>query len=132
MPQDLNPKDFDVAVRVAMAIDKIIFDPNVSKQLVAMMQGQPANALARAAVTVLGILQDQSKGQPPRGFGGFVPIIVKRLAELAQAARRFQVTPQIIQQAVQLASQTTQQQAAQPQQNEQPQRGLIGAAMQGA
>jgi hypothetical protein len=142
MPKkDLNPQAVEMAMKLALAVDRIVFDPQISQQLLTIMQtGKPANALARAALAVIKGLQEKSKGLPPNAITAFIPQIIARLAELAEAAKLFQSEAGMLSQALAMVKQQGAQQpqpaqsaqSAQPAQPAEQPQGLIGAAMQGA
>jgi hypothetical protein len=132
--QDVPPRVADIAMRLALAVDRIIFDPGTSKQLLQMLgQGQPANALARAAMAVLNGLREKAKGIPPQAIDAFIPQILGRLGELAAAAKLFSPDKNILNQALALVKKQGQPtQPASPQQPAPAAPGLIGRSMQGA
>lgn len=132
---DVSPQMANMAMRLALAVDRIIFDPETSKHLIDMMRvGQPANALARAAMAVIQGLQEKAKGIPPQAISAFIPQILGRLAELATAAKLFSADKNVLNQALAMVKQQAgkqQPQAAPAAPAPQPP-GLIGQAMQGA
>lgn len=137
-PQDQQApsKDVEAYQRLGIAAMKIIYDANVSKGLIQMMQGQePAQGVAMAASTVIEKLKEQVQGINPGFVYSVAPAVITFLCELGGAAGLFKPDSQLVQQATevlqgQLKSQATpqpgqpQQAAAQPQQPAAP-AGLI-------
>jgi hypothetical protein len=135
-PQD--PKLQNISERLVLAAQKIIYDPNVSKQLLEIIkQGDPVQGVVHAAMVVLDQLREKVKGIPQDMAYAVAPAVVMDLFRLAEAAGVVQVKPEMVAQARQALVQAIQaraqgqgpaaQPAAQP-----AQPGLIGSAMQGA
>jgi hypothetical protein len=98
LPAGVDERALAAVTRLTLAAMKIIFDPNASKQLLEMMQGDPVQGLVQAAKTVLSQLQEKSKGLP-QGFALRVaPSVVKNLMDLGEAAGVLKADPQLAQQ----------------------------------
>lgn len=109
-----NPQDVE---RIVVAAIKVIHDPKVAPQLLQMMKsaGDPASALAHATLTVMRQLYEKSKGMPPAAIVPAGKQVMQELAKLAAAAKLFNATPEVLQQAVKIIYQQLQAQQKQPQ-----------------
>jgi len=103
--QAANPQSADVARKLVLAAMKTVFDPGVSKQLLAMMQGgaDPAQSVAQAATLVVSKMGESAKGGTPEMATAIMPVVCAFLFQLAEAAGLFKADPQALQQAIQLA-----------------------------
>ena len=136
------PQGGDDQARVLQAATTIIYNKATRGQIAKMLRGKdPMAALAQTVLFVLKILYDESlkaggSGVPPQILMGAIPEIVKRLAEMAEAAG-MQLTPEQIQQVEAMVTQRMQKRFAPQQPTEQqptaaPQAGIMQQAMQGA
>jgi hypothetical protein len=90
--------------RVVVAAVKLIHDPKIAPQLVQLMRaaGDPVKALVDATMLVMKQLWEKSKRSIPGDvLGAAAAQVLKLIGELAQAAKLFQVTPELLQQAAQ-------------------------------
>lgn len=127
-----DPKALETYRRLGLAAMKVIYDRATSAQLVEMMRAgadNPAEAIAQAAQTVLSQMMERVQGIDPKTVYAVAPAVVAFLMELAQAAKVFEASPEILQQALQMLGQQASQAPAQPEQPQQPQ-GLVSGAMQ--
>lgn len=101
--QTAKPEDVE---RVVLAAAKLIHSPKVSDELIALMkeQGDPVQALVEALWVVMGHLYERSGNRMPGEVMGAAGVqVLGVLAQLAKAARLFEVTPELLQQAAQAA-----------------------------
>lgn len=120
-------KDAAIYQRLGIAAMKIVYDPEVSKGLVRMMQGQePPQAIAMAAHTVLGKLKEKVNGIPPNSVYAVAPAVVMFVTELGGAAGLFKPSVDLVKQATQVLQGQLQQEPEQPVAQSAP-RGLIAA-----
>ena len=101
--------------RVVIAATRIIHDPKIKSTLIEMMKqaGDPVNALVEAVFLIMKqIIEKSGKSVTSEVLGAAAWQVLQLIAELAQAAGLFQVTPELIQQAAQAGLERLQQEAA--------------------
>ncbi len=132
-----NDKATETYRRMVLAAMKVLYTKEVTAQLVELMRSgaeNPAEGVAQAASTVLGILSEKVNGIDPKAVYAVTPPVVMLLMELAGVAKLFEPTPEILQQAIQMVgAQAGQAAPAQEQPQEQaPEqgRGIIQSQMQ--
>lgn len=111
--------------RIVIAAKKVMAQPQVAQQLVAMMKSaaDPATGIAQATIFLVKQLYEKSKGtMPAKSIVPAAQEILVDIMRLGQAAGLFKITPDLVKQAVQLAIQTFTQsvKAQQPAAVEQP------------
>jgi len=98
-----NPQDVQ---RVVIAATKAIHEQALSQRLIQLMKaaGNPVKAIAQATLTVMQGIWEKSRGTiPPEALFPAGVQVAQLVGELAQAAKLFQVTPQLIKAAVRMA-----------------------------
>lgn len=110
--------------RVVMAALKVIHTPQISQQLIQMMQkaGDPATGIAQATYLIMSQLYEKSNHTiPPQILLHAAAVVMREIGVVGQTARLFQMTPALGQQALQIlvklyqqGVQAAQQGAAQP------------------
>lgn len=119
--------------RLVLASMKVIYTKEITGELVAMMKAgaeNPAEGVAQAASTVLGLLAERVNGIDPKAVYAVTPPVVMLLMELAGTAKLFKPTPEILQQAIQMVGAQAGQQAPEQEQAPAEQPGLIAGQMQ--
>jgi len=114
-PAQGQPPNQQAVERVVIAATRIIHDPKIKPQLVALMQkaGDPVNALVEAVFLIMRqIIEKSGKSVPSEVLGAAAWQVLQLIAELAQAAGLFQVTPELLQQAAQAGIERLKQEAA--------------------
>ena len=130
-PQAQQQPNQQAVERVVIAATKVIHDPKIRSQLIELMKqaGDPVKALVDATFLVVRQLFEKSNRSIPEDvLGAASAQVLQMLGELAAAAKLFQVTPELLQQAAQAGLQRLEQEeqakkqaAPQPQaQPEQP------------
>lgn len=110
--QQQQPKPEDVD-RVVLGAAKLIHSPKVSDELIALMkaQGDPVQALVEAVFVVMSKVYEASGNRmPPEVLGAAGVQVIGILGQLAQAARLFKVTPELLHQAAEAAIERLKQQ----------------------
>ena len=114
-PAQGQPPNQQAVERVVIAATRIIHDPKVKPQLIALMQkaGDPVQALVEAVFLIMRqIIEKSGKTVPSDVLGAAAYQVLNLVGELAQAAGLFKVTPELIQQAAQAGLQRLQQEAS--------------------
>lgn len=97
---EATPEEQEAYERVVMAGMKALYDPGSHEQMMALLEkgaADPAKALASVAQTIIGTLDDQSKGTIPETV--IIPAAVEILehtGELADAASLFPVDEAVL------------------------------------
>lgn len=108
-------KEAEVYQRLVVAAMKLIYEKETTKNLVEMMRGEedPVQALASAAMAVIGRLQEGAKGIPPNFVFSTTATIVTFLAEIGGAAKLFKPSAGMVKQATQAVEKQAQEGLAQ-------------------
>lgn len=95
-----DPKMQNIAQRLVLAAQKIIYDPQISRRLIdAIRQGEdPVSGIVSAALLVIDQLREHAKGIQPDMVYAVAPAVIAFLFELASAAK-IPVQPQMMAQA---------------------------------
>lgn len=110
------PREEMIMTRMVKAIGMIIYNEEITDQLLAMMGGEdPAAGVAQAAQLVLGQMAEKVKGVPPEAVYELATTAIALLTELGAAAGLFEKDPAIIAKAVQMVNQGRQRRATPPQ-----------------
>lgn len=92
--------------RVVLAALKLIHDSKINPQILEMMKaaGDPVQALSQATLLVMRQLWEKSKQSiPPEVLGEAGVEVMSELAMIATQAKLYEITPEIFQQAAQVA-----------------------------
>ena len=94
-PQAGGPKEF--FRKMTLSAMKIMYDKGVAPGLLKMMQeGEPADAVARTAYTILDKLKETVKGTDPKAVYAVAPAVVALLLEMAVKAGIIKNDPAIM------------------------------------
>jgi hypothetical protein len=118
-PAQGQPPNQQAVERVVIAATRIIHDAKIKPQLIALMKqaGDPVQALVEATTLVVKQLQEKSgRSIPGEVLGAAAWSVLQLVAELAQAAKLFTVTPELLQQAAKAGIEKFQQERAATQQ----------------
>jgi hypothetical protein len=145
----VNPqtqKYADVLQRIVVAAGKIVYGDQKTAAGIVQLVSQaeaPEEGLAQATMLILGRLSEQMKGMNPSVVFAAAPMVVGMIAELAQAAKVVEPTPELLSAALekvkaQMAGGQPQQAAAPaaPQEQQAPQEpapaaeGLVAQGME--
>jgi len=114
-PAQGQPPDQTAVERVVIAATRIIHDPKIKQTLIEMMKqaGEPVQALVEAVFLIMRqIIEKSGKSVPSEVLGAAAWQVLQLIAELAQAAGLFQVTPELLQQAAQAGIEKLKQEAS--------------------
>lgn len=130
-------KQGEVMQRLMLAAMKLVYSDKAATQELVQMVAQaqsPQEGLAHAAMLILQQMREKVQGLNPNAVFAIAPAVIGMLAELAQAAKVAEATPETLNAALEAlqAQMGGGQQAPQEQPQEQPAQGIVAGAMQGA
>lgn len=116
--------------RLGQAVMKVVYAKPTSDQLLEILKtgaDNPPNAVAQAAMAVLGRLEAEVQGIEPKLVYSVAPIAVVELLGLGKAARLFEPTTAMIGEALKVLAEMTKEQAPQEDATQMPQPQPMGA-----
>lgn len=104
-PQD-DPKALETFRRLGIAAMKIVYDAKVTPQILEILKGaEPPQAIAQATSLVLEQMKSKVSGVNPNTVYAVAPTVAVMVAELGHAAKLFQPSGALVQQALKIIAQ---------------------------
>jgi hypothetical protein len=107
-PAQQSPAQNPVVQRVEIAAKKILAQPQVAKQIIAIIQqaqGNPAQGIAQATIFLLKLVFGKAKGLPQQAIPACIAAVAIDVARAGSSAGLYQLTPELAKEGAMVALQ---------------------------